>query len=239
MTCKSGALTLDGSKSSNMKTTSSSTSPKILYLMCPKPRILKDKLFKYMEITVERTKSGMFYILTRLIKLKPKDSMKNSVSISIDLSIWSHSFHSTELLSALVLTTLPSRDGERMSHNNNSTLMRFQRPSDPKHGRTMVCKSNQPVDQQTSDSHLLSNQDGGNCSDTKDNSLSMIKERSLKSQKDLITRTKTSWSTTRMVKYTSNGRSSMLMSIRESQSRVNSMRNSVFMSKEISTLFQQ
>jgi hypothetical protein len=168
MTCKSGVLTLDGSKYSSMKTTSSSTSPKILYLTSHKPRIRKDKLFKSMVIMVERTNSGMYSILTKLIKLRPKDSMKNLVSISIDLSTLSHSFHSIELLSALEPTMLPSRDGERMFYLNSTTLMRFQRQSGLNNGRTMACKSNPTVDHQTSDSHLLSNLDGGNCSDIKD-----------------------------------------------------------------------
>jgi hypothetical protein len=123
---------------------------------------------------------------------------------------------------------LPSRDGERMSHNNNSTLMRLQRPSDPKHGRTMACKSNLTVDQQTSDSHLLSNLDGGNCSDIKkEHLLSMKKVRSWMSQEDLIMKTKISLLPTRMEMSNRDGESSMLMSIQESQSRVNSIRNSV------------
>jgi hypothetical protein len=175
--------------------------------------------------------------LIKLIKLKPKDSMKNLVSISIDLSIWSHSFHSTELLSALVLTTLPSRDGERMSHNNNSTLMRLQRQLDPRHGRTMVCKSNPTEIHQTSDSHQLSNPDGGNCSDSKkENSLSMKKERSLKYQEDSIMRTKTSLLPTRMERSNRDGESSTRTNIQKNQRKENSMRNSVFMLIEISIL---
>jgi hypothetical protein len=105
--------------------------------------------------------------------------------------------------------------------NNNSTLMRFQRPSDPRHGRTMVCKSNPTVDHKTSDSHLLLNLDGGNCSEKMVTLLSMIKERLWMSQEDLIMRTKILLSPTSMERSIRDGRSYMLMSIHVNQSREN------------------
>jgi len=56
------------------------------------------------------------------------------------------------------------RDGERMLLNNNSSSMKFQRPSDQRHGPTMPWKSNQTEDLTILELHLVSLQDGGNCS---------------------------------------------------------------------------
>jgi hypothetical protein len=58
-TCKSGALTLDGSKYSSTRITNSSTGKTVRYLMSQEPRMRKDKLFKYTVTTVERTNNGM------------------------------------------------------------------------------------------------------------------------------------------------------------------------------------
>jgi hypothetical protein len=175
-------------------------------------------------------KDGEFFILTRRQLLKLRDSMKNLDSISTDHSTLSQNFHSTELLSVLEHTTLPSRDGERMSLDNNTTSMRFQRQSDPNNGRTMQWKFNPTVDLTTSVSHLASTLDGGNYSNSKkEHMLSIRKERLLKYQVDLIMKTKTLLSVTKITRFNKDGKLSMLMSIQLSQLKENSTRNSVSM----------
>jgi hypothetical protein len=69
MICKSGAQTLDGSKSSSMRIINSPTGQTARYLMSQELRTKKCKLFKYMVTTVERTKDGMLSIWTKQIKL--------------------------------------------------------------------------------------------------------------------------------------------------------------------------
>jgi hypothetical protein len=88
----------------------------------------------------------------------------------------------------------------------------------------------------TSEPHLASTQDGGNCSRKRVNSLSMRKERSLMCKVVLMLKTETSLCTTSMVRLIRDGRSSMLMNTLMSQPRVNSTRSSDFTLKEISTL---
>jgi len=175
-------------------------------------------------------------ILTKQLKQLPKDWSKNLVSTSTDPSIWFHNFHLTELLSVLEPTTLWSRDGERMLLNNNSSSMKFQRPSDQRHGPTMPWKSNQTEDLTILELHLVSLQDGGNCSKKKAISSWMKEERESKSKEMLTVKIEMSLLLLKnMVKLTNNGKLSMLMSIQMSQLRDNSTRNMVFMSKEIST----
>jgi len=65
-------------------------------LMSTEVKMLKDKKFKYTIDTMEPIKDGRFFTLTKRQRLKPRDSMKNSVSISTDHSTSSQSFHSTE-----------------------------------------------------------------------------------------------------------------------------------------------
>jgi hypothetical protein len=72
--------------------------------MSIKAKILKLKKFKYMADTMEPIKDGRFFILTRSQRLKPRDSMRNLDSTSTDHSTLFQSFHSIELLSAMVLT---------------------------------------------------------------------------------------------------------------------------------------
>jgi hypothetical protein len=79
--------------------------------------------------------------------------------------------------------------------------------------------------------------DGGNCSDMKVASLSMIKERLWMFKVESMLKTETSLFIKSMVKSTRDGRSSMLMSTLMNQQRVNSTRNSDSMLKEISTSF--
>lgn len=65
-----------------------------------------------------------------------------------------------------------------MCQHNNSSSMEFQRQSDPNNGRTMLLKSNPMEDPAMFIALQPSIQDGGNSSECKVHSLSMIKERS-------------------------------------------------------------
>jgi hypothetical protein len=100
LTCKSGALTQDGSKSSSTRTINSSTGNPLRCLMCLVPRTRKDKLFKYTVTTVERTNNGMSFILTRLMDLKLRDSTKTLVSMWTDHSTSDQECQCRELLNA-------------------------------------------------------------------------------------------------------------------------------------------
>jgi len=98
MTCKSGALTQDGSKSSLMLVSISVTSSKLTDASTlVEIKIKKDKLFVSTTDTMEQIKDGRFVMLI-LSKLKPRDLMKNLDSTLTDHSTLSLSFHSTELL---------------------------------------------------------------------------------------------------------------------------------------------
>jgi hypothetical protein len=74
-------------------------------------------------------------------------------------------------------TILSLRDIEKELLANNSTLMVYLELSDLNNGRIMLWKFNPMVDQQTSDSHLESPLDGGNCSKKMEHLSSMKKEK--------------------------------------------------------------
>jgi hypothetical protein len=113
------------------------------------------------------TKDGRLSTLTKLIRSEPRDSTKNSVSISTDHSTSDPECQCKELLSAMVPTMSGSRDGERMLMPNNGSSMRFQRPSRTTTGSLTHLTSNQTEDQAISDA-LQPTLDGGRCSDTKE-----------------------------------------------------------------------
>jgi hypothetical protein len=96
MTCKSGAQTLDGGKSSSSKMINSSTSPTEEFWMLKEAKMLKETQFNYGAITEVKLKSGQFSMLTKLIKLRLRDLMKNLVFTSTDHSTLYPNFHSTE-----------------------------------------------------------------------------------------------------------------------------------------------
>ena len=124
-----------------------------------------------------------------------------------------------------------------MSEPSNGTSTVSPRPSRTTTGSHTHSTSNQTVALPTSDAQPLT-QDGGNSSDIKIIWLSMIKERLLLFKEVLTTRTETLSLKTRMERHTKDGESSMLMSTRRSQLRVNSTRSSDFTLRETSTLFQ-
>jgi len=83
---------------------------------------------------------------------------------------------------------------------------------------------------------LLLTQDGGNYSDTKELLLSTREERYSKSKVASIQRTETLESINRTIRSINNGILFTLMNGKESQPRDNSIKDSVFMLKEISML---
>jgi len=172
------------------------------------------------------TRDGRLSILTKHLRLEPRDSTRNSVSISTDHSISDPECQCKELLNATELTTFGSRDGERMSEPNNGTSMKSLRLSRTTTGRLTHLISNPTEDQAISDA-LLPTQDGGRCSDTKVPQLSTRKERSWKSKAMLILKTETLVSIDNKMVSGNNGTLSTLMNGRENQERENSMRNSV------------
>jgi hypothetical protein len=142
VTCKSGAPTLDGSRSLSIKENISATFVRPTSVsMFLETKTKKVKLLKLTKDIMEPTKDGKYFILTKRQRLRPRDSMKNSDSTSTDHSTLSLSFHSIELLKALVPTMSLSRDGERMLKPNNSGLMRSQRQLETITGRTTVSRS--------------------------------------------------------------------------------------------------
>jgi hypothetical protein len=97
--------------------------------------------------------------------------------------------------------------------------------------------SNQMVDQATSDAQQLI-QDGGSSSKLMEHSSKISETLKLYLSKvESTAKTETSLLKTRMERFTNNGRSSMLTSMRKNQLRDNLTRSSVSMLKEISTLF--
>jgi hypothetical protein len=146
-TCKSGQPTQDGGRSLSTKVSTSATSSRpISASMFTKVKMLKDKKLLHTTDIMVLIRDGRFFIPIRL-SLRPKDSMRNLDSTSIDHSTLSQNSHSTELLSALVPTTLSLRDGETMLPNNSSSSMKRPRPLDPRPGPTMVWKFNLMVAQ--------------------------------------------------------------------------------------------
>jgi hypothetical protein len=67
-------------------------------------RMRKDKLLESGVITVENIKDGELSILIKPDQFNPRDSIRIGASMSIDHSISSQNFHSTESLNALVQT---------------------------------------------------------------------------------------------------------------------------------------
>jgi hypothetical protein len=114
---------------------------------------------------------------TKLKKLLPKDLTRNSDSISIDHSTLFLNCQCIELLNVSEPTIFLLRDIEKELLANNSTLMVYLELLDLNNGRIMPWKFNPMVDQQTSDSHLVSTLDGGNCSEKMEHLSSMKKEK--------------------------------------------------------------
>jgi hypothetical protein len=116
-------------------------------LMYSKVKMLKDRISRFMEDTMEPIKDGRYSILTRRQRLKPRDSMKNLDSISIDHSTLDQDSQCRESLSAMEPTTSGSEDGERMPWVNNGSSMRFPRLSRVSNGNIIHLISKETEDQ--------------------------------------------------------------------------------------------
>jgi hypothetical protein len=87
-TCKSGAPTLDGSRSSNIETHISATfKTKIDVLMSVEAKMKKADQLSSGRSTEELTKDGRLYIKMKLKRFKKKDFMKTSDGTLTDHSI--------------------------------------------------------------------------------------------------------------------------------------------------------
>jgi hypothetical protein len=86
-TCKSGAPTQDGGKSSPMKDNTSSTSRTRKLLIFMETKMKKEERSKYGRDIMAPTRDGESSILTqRVLRKRPLDGTLNGVSISIDFS---------------------------------------------------------------------------------------------------------------------------------------------------------
>jgi hypothetical protein len=86
-TCKSGALTLDGGKFSDSRTTNSLTGRAIRYLMLLDLKTKKDKPLVSRTTTMVLTNNGMYSILMKLKDQELRELTKTSVSTLTDHSI--------------------------------------------------------------------------------------------------------------------------------------------------------
>ena len=146
--CKSGAPTHSGSRSSSIKETTSSMSVRTKRSSLSVETMIKmEQRLLLLKWEKDRTNNGMLSILIKPINSRPRDSMRNSDSTSIDHSTWSQDSHFTESLKLSVPTTWYKRDTPRVELHNNSSSMKRPRPSDPSNGRTTAWKSNPTVDQ--------------------------------------------------------------------------------------------
>jgi hypothetical protein len=95
-TCKSGALTPDGSKFSSLRMNTSSIHQTTKFLMLLEAKMKKDKLLEYKIEMVEKVelliRDGRLFILIKPPKLELKDSTKNLVSTLTDHSISDQDF---------------------------------------------------------------------------------------------------------------------------------------------------
>lgn len=215
---KSRTLTVAGSKSSDMKINSLSMSTTRRLLMLQETRMLKDKTFKSGTETTEQTRDGELYTLT-LHKTWLRDSIKTSVSISIDHSTSNQDSQCTEWLWHHQTELWRSHHWkERVWPHNNSTSMERQR---------LLCQTNGRINQWTlkemedpAESIPESPMpDGGNYSDTKTDSSSTRKESYWMSTEAVIQKTEMLSHGTSMVESTNNGISSTPMTWNQSQPR--------------------
>jgi hypothetical protein len=95
-TCKSGALTPDGSKFSSLRMNTSSIHQTTKFLMLLEAKMKKDKLLEYKIEMVEKVelliRDGRLSILIKPPKLELKDSTKNLASTLTDHSISDQDF---------------------------------------------------------------------------------------------------------------------------------------------------
>jgi hypothetical protein len=101
ITCRYGALTQDGSRSLFMlMSTSATLKTRNVSMSMPVKMTRVDKL-ESMEEQIMLTRDGRSSMLTKLIRLQPRDLIRNLVSKSIDHSILSPTCQCIELLNVL------------------------------------------------------------------------------------------------------------------------------------------
>jgi predicted DNA-binding protein (MmcQ/YjbR family) len=96
MTCRSGAPTQDGGKSSSIRIANSSTGTTTRSLTLEEVKTKKDNKLEFGAITEVDTNNGKLFILIKQRAHKPRVSLKTSDSISIDHSTSFQIFHSEE-----------------------------------------------------------------------------------------------------------------------------------------------
>jgi hypothetical protein len=92
ITCKSGAPTLDGGRSSSMRESNLSTGRTARSLKSKATRMKKDMQLASGPTMVATTKNGQFCTQTRLTRLSRKDLIRTSVSTETDHSISDQDF---------------------------------------------------------------------------------------------------------------------------------------------------
>jgi len=196
----------------------------------------KDKQLVYLITRAKTTKDGVFFMLIKLPRQKPRVSMKNLDSISIDHSILDQDFPCRDWLNVMVLIMSGLRDGERVLRLNSGSLMRSLRQSKIITGSHILLISKEMEDLQMLDAQELI-QDGGNYLDLMELSLEILRMiKFLMFKGVLMEKTRTSLSTMLMENSINNGISCTLTNGKVSPRKVSLMRDSVFTLKEISML---
>jgi len=193
--------------------------------------------------TMEETRNGKLSMLIKLKRLKLRESMKNSASISIDHSTSDQECQWRELSLCTAITGSTWEDGLQVTrpiHNGDS--MREPRPSSTSTGRTTSWKSTETEDIHTSDQQLQSTQDGGNCSELRELTLEPLRRMWTSTSTFkvlLILKEDTSNAMKpRTEESINNGISSTLINGRVNQLRDNSTKSTDFTSKDHSMLSQ-
>jgi len=93
MTCRSGQPTQDGSRYSDTRIINSSTGNQTRSSTLEEEKIKKANKLVFGVTTEADINNGTLFILTKLIRLLPRDLAKTSDSISTDLSILYPNFH--------------------------------------------------------------------------------------------------------------------------------------------------
>jgi hypothetical protein len=149
-TCKCGAPTQDGSKSSLMLMSISATLKTRSALMLQEAKMLKVKLYKFMEEPTIQTKDGRLCMLTKLTRLPPKDLIRSLVGKSIDHSILFQTCQCIELLRWLD-QMCNKGDMSRIETHNSGTMMESLELLDPNNIKTIALKFKAMEDQQISE----------------------------------------------------------------------------------------
>jgi hypothetical protein len=199
-------------------------------------KIMKLNQLLFTSCIMETTRNGMSSILMRLSQSQLRASTKNLASISTDHSTWYQECHSRELLLCTETIGSTLEDGPRLMPNIlNGDSMRNLRQYSTCTGRTMSWKFTPTVDIHTLEPLQPKTQDGGRCSTTKMDTLSIKRVRSSMFKEQLILK-EDIFNAMRitMVRFINNGTLSTLMNMQKSQPRDNSTRTSVSMLKDLS-----